>query len=114
MEAQIGRLTLDPFRGLVAKHVRIFDYKNRENTLALISEISLDINYAALVHNEPFLNALDVRDAQITFPLKTAEGKPVGRNSPIFAHTFIFRQNKFTSVKRRESFVEFESLPGGS
>jgi hypothetical protein len=75
VEAQIGRLTLDPFRGLVARHVRIFDYKNRENTVALISEISLDINYAALVHNEPFLNALDVRDAQITFPLKTAEGK---------------------------------------
>src|SRR5438067_5284816 len=75
VEAQIGRLTLDPFRGLVAKHVRIFDYKNRENTLALISEISIDINYAALIHNEPFLNALDVRDAEITFPLKTAEGK---------------------------------------
>src|SRR5882762_6622440 len=75
VEASIGRLTLDPFRGLVAKNVRIFDYRNRENTLALISEVSLDINYAALVHNEPFLNALDVRDAQITFPLKTAEGK---------------------------------------
>jgi hypothetical protein len=62
VEASIGRLTLDPFRGLVAKNVRIFDYKNRENTLALISEVSLDINYAALIHNEPFLNALDVRD----------------------------------------------------
>jgi len=75
VEAQIGRLTLDPFRGLVARNVRIFDYKNRENTLALISEVSLDINYAALIHHEPFLNALDVRDAQITFPVKTAEGK---------------------------------------
>src|SRR5512133_1736531 len=75
VEAQIGRLTLDPFRGLVARHVRVFDYKNRENTVALISEVSLDINYAALLHNEPFLNALDVRDAQITFPLKTGEGK---------------------------------------
>jgi len=75
VEAQIGRLTLDPFRGLVAKNVRIFDYTNRENTLALISEVSLDINYAALIHHEPFLNALDVRDAQITFPIKTAEGK---------------------------------------
>jgi hypothetical protein len=75
VEAQIGRLTLDPFRGLVAKQVKIFDYKNRENTLALISEISLDINYAALLHNEPSLNALDVRDAQITLPLRTAEGK---------------------------------------
>src|SRR5438105_11248544 len=75
VEAQIGRLTLDPFRGLVAKNVRIFDYRNRENTLALISEVSLDINYAALIHHEPFLNALDVRDAQITFPIQTAEGK---------------------------------------
>ena len=74
VEAQIGRLTLDPFRGLVAKNVRIFDYRNRENTLALISEVSLDINYAALIHHEPFLNALDVRDAQITFPIKTAQG----------------------------------------
>ena len=70
VEASIGRLTLDPFRGLVAKNVRIFDYKNRENTLALISEVSLDINYAALIHHEPFLNALDVRDAQIVLPFK--------------------------------------------
>src|SRR6266705_4366616 len=74
VEAYIGRLTLDPFRGLVAKNVRIFDYKNRENTLARISEFSLDLNYAALIHRQPFLNALDVRDAQITLPLKTAGG----------------------------------------
>src|SRR6266516_5211590 len=32
VEASVGRLTLDPFRGLVAKNVRIFDYKNREKT----------------------------------------------------------------------------------
>src|SRR5215475_9028009 len=75
VEASIGRLTLDPFRGLVAKNVRIFDYKNRENTLALISEVSLDINYAALIHHEPFLNALDVRDAQIILPFRTADEK---------------------------------------
>ena len=74
VEADIGRLTLDPFRGLVARNVRIFDYKNRENTLARISEVSLDINYAALIHRQPFLNALDVRDAQITLPLKTEGG----------------------------------------
>jgi hypothetical protein len=75
VEASVGRLTLDPFRGLVAKNVRIFDYKNRENTLAVISEISLDINYAALIHHESFLNALDVRNAQITLPLATTAGR---------------------------------------
>ena len=75
VEASVGRLTLDPFRGLVAKDVRIFDYKKRENTLARVSEIALDINYAALIHHEPFLNALDIRNAQITLPLKNAEGE---------------------------------------
>jgi len=75
VEAYVGRLTLDPFRGLIAKNVRIFDYKNRDKTLALISEVSLDINYAALIHHQPFLNALDVRDAQITLPLKTGDEK---------------------------------------
>src|SRR6266699_2989859 len=50
------------------------EYKNREKTLARISEVSLDINYAALIHHQPFLNALDVRNAQIALPLKNAEG----------------------------------------
>src|SRR6266446_5479013 len=45
VEASIGHLTLDPFRGLVARDVRIFSYKNRTETLAFISEIVLDINY---------------------------------------------------------------------
>src|SRR5438045_1471841 len=43
VEASIRRLTLDPFRGLVAQGVRIYDYKNRDNTLGLVSEVSLDI-----------------------------------------------------------------------
>src|SRR5258708_36398678 len=63
VEASVGRLTLDPFRGLIARNVRIFDYNNHENTLALINEVSLDINYASLIHRESFLNALDVRNA---------------------------------------------------
>lgn len=69
VEVSIRRLTLNPFRGLVAKDVRVFDYKNRGKTLALVSEISLDINYAAFFHRQPFLNAIDVRNAQIWLPL---------------------------------------------
>lgn len=69
VEASIGRLTLDPFRGLVAQDVRVFDYKKRENTIAQISRISLDINYAALLQHQPFLNAIDVHNAQVALPL---------------------------------------------
>src|SRR5438045_6288648 len=69
VEASVRRLTLDPFRGLVAQDVRIFDYKNRENTIAQISRISFDVNYAALLQHQPFLNAIDIRNAQVSLPL---------------------------------------------
>jgi hypothetical protein len=68
VEASVRRLTLDPVRGLIAQDVRIYDFKNRENTVAVISEVALDINYAALLHRQPFLNALDVRGAELTIP----------------------------------------------
>src|SRR5256886_3022152 len=68
VEASIARLTVDPVRGLIAQDVRIFDFKNRDNTLAVISEVALDINYAALIHHQPFLNALDVRGGELTIP----------------------------------------------
>lgn len=75
VEASIGHLTLNPFRGLVARNVRIFSYRDRKNTLAFISEIALDINYAAFFHHQPFLNALDIRNAEVTLPLKGPQGK---------------------------------------
>ena len=74
VEASFRRLTLDPFRGLIARDVRIYDYKKRERTLAVVSEISLDINYAALFHHEPFLNAVDIRNGDLTIPLSAATG----------------------------------------
>src|SRR5205807_6416007 len=75
VEASIGHLTLNPFRGLVARNVRIFSYQDRSNTLAFVSEIVLDINYAAFFYHQPFLNALDIRNAEVTLPLKGPEGK---------------------------------------
>src|SRR5216684_824300 len=75
VEASIGHLTLNPFRGLVARNVRIFSYRDRTNTLAFISEVVLDINYAAFFHHQPFLNALEIRNAEVTLPLKGPQGK---------------------------------------
>jgi hypothetical protein len=75
VEASVRRVTLDPFRGLIARDVRIYDYKRREKTLAVVSEISLDINYAALFHHQPFLNALDIRNGELTIPLPPVAGQ---------------------------------------
>src|SRR5437762_13433375 len=64
VEASVRRLTLDPSCGLIAQDVRIYDYKNLENTIAEISRISLDVNYAALLQCHAFLNSIHSRDAQ--------------------------------------------------
>ncbi|MBV8818977.1 MAG: hypothetical protein JO022_11515, partial [Acidobacteriaceae bacterium] len=63
------RLTLDPFRGLIAQDVDIFQDEAMTNLLARVSNVSLDINYAALLQHEPALNAVDLRDAQLSIPL---------------------------------------------
>src|SRR4051812_4499924 len=89
VEASIQRLTLDPVRGLIAQNVRIYDFKNRENTLAVISEVALDINYGALFHHQPFLNALDVRGAELTIPNPSAApGAPKTQINELRAHVY--------------------------
>ncbi|MGI8432137.1 MAG: hypothetical protein ACR2MW_07605, partial [Chthoniobacterales bacterium] len=75
VEASVRRLTLDPFRGLIARDVRIFDYKRREQTLAVVGGVSLDINYAALFHRQPFLNAIDIRNGDLRIPLAPVAGQ---------------------------------------
>ena len=77
------RLTLDPFHGLIAREVQVFDTESRQTLLAEISDISLDINYANLLQHEAALNAVDLRGARISIPLDPEEphGKRVEVNS---------------------------------
>jgi hypothetical protein len=69
LEIRVRRLTLDPFRGLVAKDLEIYDRDRRQRVLAQISDLSLDINYANLFQQEPALNAVDLHDAKISIPI---------------------------------------------
>jgi len=77
------RLTLDPFHGLIAREVQVFDTESRQTLLAEISDISLDINYANLLQHEAALNAVDLRGARISIPLDPEDphGKRVAVNS---------------------------------
>jgi hypothetical protein len=69
MEVSLRRLTLDPFRGLVAKEVRVLDTKDKKRTLAVIDEVLLGINYAEAMRGGTFLETLDLRDANLSLPL---------------------------------------------
>ncbi len=69
LEIRVRRLTLDPFRGLVAKDLEIYDRDRRQRVLAQISDLSLDLNYANLLQQEPALNSVDLHDAKISIPV---------------------------------------------
>ena len=70
--------------------MRIYDYKKREKTLAVVSEISLDINYAALFHHQPFLNALDIRNGDLTIPLPPVARPGRKRRAETISRTRLF------------------------
>src|SRR5882757_2722559 len=69
VEVHIRRLTLDPFRGLVAKEVSVLDARDRKQVIAWIDEMLLGVNYAAALHGQTFLDSADLRDANLWLPL---------------------------------------------
>lgn len=74
--AEIGRLTLNPLRGVVAKEVKIRAKKSeRAPTVATVSEVVLDLDYSKLVHGEQFVKAVDLINARLSLPLKPGKKK---------------------------------------
>ena len=69
----VGRLTLNPLRGLAAGDVRVMDRRERGRLIAIINEVVLDINYSNLLQGGPFLNAIDLREAAVSLPLKPGD-----------------------------------------
>src|SRR4051812_17746799 len=69
VELTLRKLTLDPFRGIVAKEVKVYDTRDRKRTLAVIDEMRLVINWANLISGKTFLDALDLHDATLALPL---------------------------------------------
>ena len=69
VELSLTRLTLEPFRGILAKQVRIYDNRDRKRMIAVVDEVRLVINYANLFQGQPFIDALELRDANLDVPL---------------------------------------------
>ena len=69
VELSLTRLTLEPFRGIVAKQVRIYDKRDRRRVVAVVDEVRLVINFANLFRGKTFIDALDLHDANLAVPL---------------------------------------------
>ncbi len=91
----IGRLTIDPFSGLVARNVRLFEDIGHQTLLANVNNITLDIDLARLVRAQQFLNTVDLRDADISIPIDPEE--PDGERLEVrnFSARFQMPEHKF-------------------
>jgi hypothetical protein len=69
VEVSLRRLTLDPFRGLVAKELKIYDARDRRRQLAVIDEVQLSVNYASLARGQVAIDALDLRETTLALPV---------------------------------------------
>lgn len=82
VEVHIRRLTLDPFRGLVAREVTVHDARNKKRVLAWVDEVVLGVNYAAAIRGQTFLDSADLRDANLWLPFD-----PKDRDGPSISIT---------------------------
>lgn len=78
VEVTFGTLAVEPFRGLVARDVRVFDSPQRLRTVARVNEMVVEANYANAVRGKPFVDSLTLVDAALDLPLDpTSPAGPV-------------------------------------
>lgn len=65
----IGKLTLGAFRGLVAEEVRFFQDATREQEIAFIDDVFLDVDLSRILEKRVSINTLDVQEASVSLPL---------------------------------------------
>ena len=69
LDLYVHRLTLDPIQGLVAREVQIYDATDPDRVMATIDRVALDVNLTNLLHSRPFLDAVDLRNADLSLPV---------------------------------------------
>jgi len=71
LDLYVHRLTLDPIQGFVARDVQIFDTAAPGKVLATIDRVDLDLNLTNLLHSKPFIDAVDLRNANLSLPVNS-------------------------------------------
>ena len=69
IDAEIEKLTIDPFQGLVARNVRIYADEKNKPLFASIDNITLDIDPIKLLRKKQSLNSVEFRNADISIPI---------------------------------------------
>ncbi len=105
VEVSLRRLTLDPFRGLVAREVKVFDARDHRRVLAQIDEVNLGINYSNALRGQPFLDFIDLRDTHLALPLDSKDPRgPKIEVSQLNARLFLPPQQVYLARAEAEIY----------
>lgn len=69
----LDRLTLDPFEGVVARGITVFQDADRKSVVAEVDRLHLDLDYGKMLRNELFLEGVDLREANLSFAVDPEE-----------------------------------------
>ena len=94
IEARIGKLTLDPIEGLVARDIYLYDSPKGKNLLASINRITLDIDLSKLMREEQFLQSIDFRNASLSLPLNPEDPESQRINIDRFSARILLPEDK--------------------
>lgn len=66
---QFTRLTIDPFRGLVARDVQVFNDEHKAQLIAAVDRINLDFDLGKLLRGEVSVEAMDLAETSLSLPI---------------------------------------------
>lgn len=69
---QFARLTVDPFRGLVARDVQIFNDDHHQQLVAALDRVSLDFDFGRILRGEVSVEALELAETKLSLPVDPA------------------------------------------
>ena len=78
LEVTIDHLSLNPFMGLVARDVRVYESDNNSKALASITQVAISISLGELLHRRIIVDSLSLRSADASIPLpKSPDGRRI-------------------------------------
>lgn len=109
----IGKLTLGAFRGLVAEDVKFYQDVYRQQEIAVLDDVFLDVDLSNIFDKKIVINMLDVQDASLSLPLEEGED---GRRFRVedLSGRIVITESVIEIVNAEASMVGFDLTIKGS
>lgn len=69
LRADIGKMTLDPLRGLVARDCRLYGGPDQKLLLATFDRLRVEADVSRLLQRQQFINSVELTEAALSLPL---------------------------------------------